>query len=48
MREFSIVAAVELLPVPAMTCALVVVSSFAGEQQRATEVKKGFLQKITP
>lgn len=34
--------------VPAMTCALVVVSSFAGEQQRATEVKKGFLRRITP
>ena len=34
--------------VPALTGALVVVSSFAGEQQRDTEVKKGFLQKITP
>jgi len=32
--------------VPTLTGALVVVSSLAGEQQRATEVHKGFLQKI--
>jgi hypothetical protein len=34
--------------VPALTGALVVVSSFAGEQQRAPEVKKGFLDRLTP
>jgi hypothetical protein len=34
--------------IPALTGALVVVSSFAGEQQRATEVKKGFLGRVTP
>ncbi|MDN4173791.1 hypothetical protein QWY28_12590 [Nocardioides sp. SOB77] len=34
--------------VPALTGALVVVSSFAGEQQRATEQKKGILGRITP
>jgi len=34
--------------VPALTGALVVVSSFAGEQQRATEVKKGFLDRLIP
>jgi hypothetical protein len=34
--------------VPALTGALVVVSSLAGEQQRATEVHKGFLGRLTP
>ena len=34
--------------VPALTGSLVVVSSFAGEQQRASEVHKGVLQRITP
>ena len=34
--------------IPALTGALVVVSSLAGEQQRATEVKKGLLGRITP
>jgi hypothetical protein len=34
--------------VPALTGALVVVSSFAGEQQRAEEVSKGFLGRFTP
>ena len=34
--------------VPALTGALVVVSSFAGEQQRDTEVKKGVLQNLLP
>ena len=34
--------------VPALTGALVVVSSFAGEQQRASEVKKGVLSRLTP
>jgi hypothetical protein len=33
--------------VPALTGALVVVSSFAGEQQRASEVHKGVLARIT-
>lgn len=33
--------------VPALTGALVVVSSFAGEQQRASEVHKGVLRRIT-
>ena len=32
--------------VPALTGALVVVSSYAGEQQRATEVHKGFSQRL--
>ena len=32
--------------VPAITGALVVVSAFAGEQQRATEVHKGFLRRV--
>jgi hypothetical protein len=32
--------------VPALTGALVVVSAFAGEQQRATEVKKGLLGRL--
>jgi hypothetical protein len=32
--------------VPALTGALVVVSSYAGEQQRASEVKKGLVGKI--
>jgi hypothetical protein len=34
--------------IPALTGALVVVSSFAGEQQRASEVKKGVLGRLTP
>jgi hypothetical protein len=34
--------------VPALTGTLLVVSSFAGEQQRATEVHKGLLSRITP
>ena len=34
--------------VPALTGALVVVSSFAGEQQRAGEVKRGVLSRLTP
>ena len=34
--------------VPALTGALVVVSAYAGEQQRASEVKKGVLSRITP
>ena len=34
--------------IPALTGALVVVSAYAGEQQRATEVHKGVLQRITP
>ena len=34
--------------VPALTGALVVVSSFAGEQQRASEVKKGVLSRLVP
>jgi hypothetical protein len=34
--------------VPALTGALVVVSSFAGEQQRATEVHKGLLGRLNP
>ena len=33
--------------IPALTGALVVVSSFAGEQQRATEVQKGVLGRFT-
>jgi hypothetical protein len=33
--------------VPALTGALVVVSSYAGEQQRAAEVHKGVLRRIT-
>ncbi len=33
--------------VPALTGALVVVSSYAGEQQRAAEVQKGVLRRIT-
>jgi hypothetical protein len=33
--------------VPALTGALVVVSAFAGEQQRPSEVKKGVLGRIT-
>lgn len=33
--------------VPALTGALVVVSSFAGEQQRADEVRKGLLGRLT-
>jgi len=32
--------------VPAATGALVVVSAFAGEQQRASEVQKGFLRRM--
>ena len=34
--------------VPALTGALVVVSSLAGEQQRATEVHKGILGRLSP
>jgi len=34
--------------VPALTGALVVVSAFAGEQQRASEAGKGFLQRVNP
>jgi hypothetical protein len=34
--------------IPALTGALVVVSSLAGEQQRATEVHKGVLKRLTP
>jgi hypothetical protein len=33
--------------VPVITGALIVVSSLAGEQQRASEVKKGFLARLT-
>ncbi|WP_237706721.1 hypothetical protein [Kribbella flavida] len=32
--------------VPAVTGALVIVSAFAGEQQRASEVHKGFLRRM--
>ncbi len=32
---------------PVVTGALVVISSFAGEQQRGSEVKKGFLSRLT-
>ena len=34
--------------VPALTGALVVVSAFAGEQQRASEAGKGFVRRVTP
>ena len=34
--------------VPALTGALIVVSSFAGEQQRATEVHSGTLHRLMP
>jgi hypothetical protein len=34
--------------VPALTGALVVVSAFAGEQQRASEASKGLLGRVTP
>jgi hypothetical protein len=34
--------------VPALTGSLVVVSSFAGEQQRETEVKKGVVSRLVP
>ena len=34
--------------VPALTGALVVVSAFAGEQQRSSEVRKGVLDRVTP
>ena len=34
--------------VPALTGALVVVSSYAGEQERYSEVKKGVLGRLTP
>lgn len=34
--------------VPALTGALVVVSAFAGEQQRASEASKGLLKRVTP
>lgn len=33
--------------IPVLTGALIVVSSLAGEQQRASEVKKGFLARLT-
>jgi hypothetical protein len=33
--------------VPAITGVLIVVSSFAGEQQRPSEVKKGILARFT-
>ena len=34
--------------VPALTGALVVISAFAGEQQRASEVKRGVFSRLTP
>jgi hypothetical protein len=34
--------------VPALTGTLVVISSYAGEQQRYSEVKKGVLARLTP
>jgi len=34
--------------VPALTGALVAVSAFAGEQQRASEAGQGFLDRLTP
>ncbi len=34
--------------VPGLTGALLVVSSYAGEQQRPSEVHKGLLQRVTP
>jgi hypothetical protein len=34
--------------VPALTGALVVVSAYAGEQQRASEAKRGFLHRLLP
>jgi len=34
--------------VPALTGALVVVSSYAGEQERASEQKRGILARLTP
>jgi hypothetical protein len=34
--------------VPALTGTLLVISAYAGEQQRASEVHKGVLQRITP
>jgi len=34
--------------IPALTGALVTVSSYAGEQQRASEVKKGVLKRLRP
>jgi len=34
--------------VPALTGAIVVVSAYAGEQQRASEVKRGVLNRINP
>jgi hypothetical protein len=33
--------------IPALTGALIVLSSFAGEQQRASEVNKGLLKRFT-
>jgi hypothetical protein len=33
--------------VPALTGALIVLSAFAGEQQRPSEVKKGILGRFT-
>ena len=34
--------------IPALTGVLLVISAYAGEQQRASEVHKGVLQRITP
>ena len=34
--------------IPALTGTLLVISAYAGEQQRASEVHKGVLQRITP
>ena len=34
--------------VPALTGGLVVISAYAGEQQRASEVHRGVLQRLTP
>ena len=33
--------------VPALTCALIVLSAFAGEQQRPSAVRKGLLARFT-
>jgi len=34
--------------IPALTGALIVISSFAGEQQRPSEVRKGVVRRLTP
>ena len=34
--------------IPAITGAIIVISAFAGEQQRPSEVKKGFLGRLMP